>query len=448
MKKLKWILIIIVIALIILAVILFAKLRKEQESKQWLANSIDEDMQIDIEEHVIPVRGMDEFVSIEKVMTNFYLYLQVGNAQGITGILTEEFKTKEKITEENAIKEVTSIAGSGNDFHAREIYFKDNLAKPVYFIYGIIASEQNQKESYATVHIDNQNGTFAVEPISKEKYENYRSEKIEVKLIEKIEKNNYNKYMKSTLGEDEIIQKYFTSFLKENLQDVKYAYTLIDDSYKQAKYPKLTDYQAYINSNRQQIETMIPEMMKTPEDFATEEEFTNYMVNYETKGIDQYKIDEREGYTQYTFLDDYGNYFIFRATSPMKYTVLLDTYTVDLPEFIEQYQTAETERKVQLNLIKIFSAINAGDYRYAYEKLNPAFRQTNFPTQADFERYAKETFFERNTIGIGNFETFDYVYRYEVTIKNEKQPNAAFAVKKTFSMSLGEGTNFEYSFNV
>ena len=59
----------------------------------------------------------------------------------------------------------------------------------------------------------------------------------------------------------------------------------------------------------------------------------------------------------------------------------------------------------------------------------------------------KENFFAKNTIGVSNFETYDYIYRYEVTIKNEEQPNATYAVKKTFSMSLGEGTEFEYSFN-
>lgn len=50
----------------------------------------------------------------------------------------------------------------------------------------------------------------------------------------------------------------------------------------------------------------------------------------------------------------------------MNFTVILDTYTIDLPEFTEKYTKASDEEKVLLNIQKGFTAINDKDYRYVY----------------------------------------------------------------------------------
>ena len=63
-----------------------------------------------------------------------------------------------------------------------------------------------------------------------------------------------------------------------------------------------------------------------------------------------------------------------------KYSVVLDTYTIDLPEFIEKYNSANEKTKVGLNIQKVFDAINNEDYEYVYNKLDNTFKQTNFKT--------------------------------------------------------------------
>ena len=446
MKKARIIVIIVLLLLLILAGVILVKLNQEKEAKEW-AETRDENMEVDIEEHIIPVRGQDEFFSIEKLMTNYYLYLQMGNQDAVYQVLADSYKSTNQITSSNAISIAQRTSGTGESFRAREMYYKDDLTNPIYLVYGIIETNNQGKECYALVYIDNENSTYAVEPIQARAYENYRTEKTELVSIETIEKNDYNKYAKMTVTEEEMITRYFETWLKENLFYTDYAYSRLDTEYQKAKYPTRSSYQEYVTNHQEQFTSMLPEMMKQYEDFESEEEYFNYLNTYEVKGLDQYKIEETDEYTQYTLIDDYGNYYIIRATSPMNYTVLLDTYTIDLPEFVEQYNQANVEGKMQLNLIKLFTAINAGDYEYAYQKLNETYRNENFPTLADFENYVKENFFAKNTIGVSNFETYDYIYRYEVTIKNEEQPNATYAVKKTFSMSLGEGTEFEYSFN-
>ena len=186
--------------------------------------------------------------------------------------------------------------------------------------------------------------------------------------------------------------------------------------------------------------------MRTQEEFSTEEEYLNYLYNYEVKGINQYQVTREEQYTQYVIIDDNGNYYIFRATSPMSYTVILDTYTIDLPEFTEQYNSASEEQKVQLNIQRFFAAINDGDYEYAYNKLDETYRNNNFVTEADFENYVKNNFFEKNSLGYSSYEKNNDLYIYSLTIKNEE--NEAETIEKQFVIKLLEGTNFVASFSI
>ena len=104
----------------------------------------------------------------------------------------------------------------------------------------------------------------------------------------------------------------------------------------------------------------------------------------------QYQVTEEDGYTQYLLVDQNGKYYIANETAVMKYTTLLDTYTVDLPQFTESYNSANDSRKAGLNLQKVVDAINNNDYEYVYNKLDETFKSNNFPTLESFEQYSKQ----------------------------------------------------------
>jgi len=450
LKKAKIIIVIILILLVILAITLLTKLNKEKEVKEW-AETIDEDMGLEeeVEEHIIPVRGMEEFASIEKIMSNYNLYVRMGNKEAVYQVLTDNFKRTNNINSSNEVINVAKrMTGEEKSFRVREMYNKDSLTNPIYLVYGISETKQNGKEVYALVYVDNQYSTFAIEPITKTKYENYLTEKTEITPIDIIAKNNFNQYTKTALEDEDINEKYFDTIIREMLYHPEYAYTRLDSEYQKARFTTINSFKEYINEHKEELESMLPDAMKQMEDFATTEEYTQYVYNYEAKGMKQYRVDNYQDYTQYTFIDDYNNYYIIKATAPMHYTLLLDTYTVDLAEFTEKYNKATIEEKVQLNLVKIFNAINEANYQYAYSKLNDSFRKNNFPTLADFEKYVKESFYANCSIGVTNFQTYDYVYRYDVTIKNADQPSSVYGAHRTFSMILGEGTEYEYSFNI
>ena len=72
---------------------------------------------------------------------------------------------------------------------------------------------------------------------------------------------------------------------------------------------------------------------------------------------------------------------------------MLDTYTVDLLKFTEKYTKASEEEKVVLNINKIFTAIDAKDYKYVYSKLAESFKNNYFNNESDLQKYLNDNLF-------------------------------------------------------
>ena len=130
----------------------------------------------------------------------------------------------------------------------------------------------------------------------------------------------------------------------------------------------------------------------------------------------------------------------------MQYAVILDTYTIDLPEFKEKYTNATAEQKVLLNIQKFFEAINNKDYKYAYHKLDNTFKANNFTGLEQFENYIKTNFFEQNKLAANEAEIQGDNYLYKITISDATSQDKN-TVTKTFVMQLKEGTDFVMSFS-
>ena len=125
---------------------------------------------------------------------------------------------------------------------------------------------------------------------------------------------------------------------------------------------------------------------------------------------------------------------------------MLDTYTIEVPSFIERYNSASEINKVQLNFNKVFEAMNMGDYEYVYDKLDSTFKQNNFPTLNDFEEYINNNLYTKINVEYGKYETSGNLYILELNLKNAE--NEEQQVTKTFIMQLKEGTDFVMSFTV
>jgi len=120
----------------------------------------------------------------------------------------------------------------------------------------------------------------------------------------------------------------------------------------------------------------------------------------------------------------------------MKYEVILDTYTIDIPEFVTKYNASTPQEKVILNLNKFMLALNDKDYKTAYNMLAPSFRTNNFSTLAEFEEYAKTYLFENNKFEYTKFgnEAGTY-YTYEVRITDASRTKRKRSYKNIYNVT-------------
>lgn len=445
----KWIIFVVIFIILLLGILLIVLLTKK--SGQGLLGSQNKDtigeadISVDIETTIIPEKDYNTFFSIEKNLQNYCLYLRVGNTKALYELLTQEYISNNQITEENIKNHLPKIEGSDYEFKLYELYVNDNELYPIYYAYGEIIQKQNKLEQYNIVYVDRSTLSIKIEPLTKQEYES-KIKGTKQKEERKIQRTQFNELKQITLSKEEIATKYFKNYIYQALHDQEKAYSSLDEEYKKAKYAGVQEYKQYISNKQEQLISMDIYSIKKQEDFATEEEYAKYITNLKQRGLNKYAVTQENDYTQYVCVDDYGNYYIFKETAPMQYAVILDTYTIDLPEFKEKYTNATAEQKVLLNIQKFFEAINNKDYKYAYHKLDNTFKANNFTGLEQFENYIKTNFFEQNKLAANEAEIQGDNYLYKITISDATSQDKN-TVTKTFVMQLKEGTDFVMSFS-
>lgn len=294
-----------------------------------------------------------------------------------------------------------------------------------YFVFGTI-TEKNTLVSdkfNLMIAMDSKNFTFNIYTSDYiDKYNLYELSK-EVDFNEKtfkisnIDKREYNKYQNKTVNSEEHAKellKSYTQSIKYN--NINYSYNRLDEEYKTNKFTNLSDYEKYIEKNKKNI--------------------TKATLNY-------YKTNVQDGFIQYICVDQSDRYYIFNETSIMDYNLILDTYTIDIQEFVDKYNNSNEKDKVLLNIQKLITATKDGDYRYVYSKLDNSFKLANFSTQEKFERYIKEKYSEKDTIEFTKYEKINNAHIYDIEITK----NNGNKVKAQIVMQLNEGTDFVMSFS-
>mgnify|MGYP003303166667 CR=1 FL=1 len=232
------------------------------------------------------------------------------------------------------------------------------------------------------------------------------------------QKYECNEFEILNVATGDLLSTYFNKYKDDIFTNLEKAYNTLDEEYRQKKFGSIDNYKIYLQARYEEIGLSI---------------------------IDSYKISHKDDeYTQYLCIDNNGNYYIFKETAIMDYSIMLDTYTIDLPEFLEKYNNGSEQQKVALNIEKFVQAINDKSYNYAYNCLADSFKNNYFRTQEEFETYVKSNFYESNSIKYNSFEEQGELYTYSVTITNTETNEQK---TKTFIMQLGEGTEFALSFD-
>lgn len=211
------------------------------------------------------------------------------------------------------------------------------------------------------------------------------------------------------------------------LSNTNEAYKYLDNEYRNLKYGSLQEYKDFIISNNDDIN-----------DF----EMKAYSING----------------NRYVCKDGKDNFYIFNVNKVLDYTVVLDTYTVDLPEFTEKYNKVSAQEKVALNINKVITALNDKDYKYIYNKLADSFKDNYFNNEDELKEYLSNKLYDNNEINFGKFsDEGNGIYTYEIELSEISNENEAaqegkgdnFArIKMNVVMQLKEGTDFVMSFSI
>ena len=339
--------------------------------------------------------------------------------ESIYNLLSTEYIESNNITVENVYDYVKDV-NENITFVPLDMRISQGQNVDKFLVYGNIVymDSQDLEKVYVIVNIDNTNNTFSIEPINSEEISSINDFKFE-STLDTIEKNYSNTYLNNNMSDEDISKEKFNNFKLLILRKSEDLFNLLNEEYRNKKFGDYNGFSQYIDSNYDRLRTI---------------------------NLSMYQVTEEDGYKQYVLLDQDDRYYIFKETSENKEEIFLDTYTVDLPEFLDRYNGADDEYKVGYNVEKFITAINDGDYKYAYNLLDETFRRNNYPSQGDFENFVKTNFFENNEIQHNNVEKQGNQFVYGITIINKD--NESERKNITVIMELGEETDFVMSFSI
>lgn len=421
MKKGHLLLIIILLIMIICGILIYLK-----NSNTELP--IDEIQTCGIIEKVT---DRNNYYMVENCVNKFYSYYisvyenknpEEKDIEKLYNLLDKQYIAYKSISQENLPTVLTSINESVVNVY--DMYFSNqNENISVYIVNGNLREVSNKelKKFILMIKIDKKNETFSVfmQDYILEKYKDINvGSSLTIESNNNIERNKNNTYILEEITNKTYMLDLFERYKEETLYNTELAYENLDEEYKNTKFGTLEKFKEYIKTNR------------------------GLQNNIE---LEQYNVSDKESYKLYTGIDKNGHYYIFKETGLMEYKLILDTYTIDLPEFLEKYNSSSSVDKVGYNIQKVLDAINCEDYEYVYNKLDFEFKAVNYPIIENFEKEIKSKLFARNEVKqVKNFrEGATYIFKLIITdvTDNKKEQNI------TVIMKLKEATDFVMSFS-
>lgn len=419
-KSMKIIFIVILILIITVSIILFALKKESRENKKIAKeeNINGNEFEIEVNKDLSEVDSKQEFFDVNECIQYYIDYLKDDNNDAVSKVLDNKYKENNNVDIKELKKYLIDINDSKNEFIALKMNKIDkDTDKSIYFVSGKLLDEESkeEKESEYTVILDNSQDVFSIIPENLEEKTDY-----EYNLdIEDDTEDFYNEYTSVDISDKEILLKYFDYYKKLSIVSAKESFNLLDDEYKNKKF-----------SNN-------------------EEKYLEYLskIDIQNIDIDKYLVNYYDEYTEYIAKNDDDSYYIFKETGPMKFTLILDTYTIDLKQFTDKYNSGDEQVKVGMNTEKIIEALNLKDYEYVYGKLDETFKNNNFNNINNFENYINDNLYEHNDIEYEEFSAQSGVYIYNAKIKDSNDENSE-EKKITIIMKLLSGTDYVFSFSI
>jgi len=380
---------------------------------------------------------------VDECIKSYYSMIKAGNSEIVLSYLNEDFIKANSINQSNMYNFIKKY-NDYSTYRTMDMYDLGGMTYTEYYVKGKI----NGVFVYFLVGTDINNETFDIMPIQEAEYNNYL-EKVantEESTEKIISKKVYNFYRVPIISDEDLSRKYYVDYIKLMLTDSEQAYSMLNEQYKKIRFGSIENFKKYITNNRQSfIETYNVETADIAK-FKNYDEYNKYVEAKAQYKMKSYAVNNYNEYTQCVCGNITGNNYIFNAKYPMDYEVYLDTFTVDLPEFIEKYSNTSEKNKVLMNIEKVKNALNTNVYGYMYSKLDETFKKNKFPNQNIFVEYMRKNLFALNKFEYTSIKQDGKLYIIETTVTDATAKNNA---KRTMNvvMKLNEGTDFVMSFS-
>lgn len=418
MKKVKKIIISLLVLLIILSIILIILIKQN--------NNIDENLLPNNElantkvyaSNSVKENNIYTILAIDNVIQNVIDYAKESNKQALYNITETNYIKRNNISTDNVITIYENI----EKYYIQEMCAFETSTMSEYYTYGFILKENNDKPEnyYFKVCKDSSNSTFSVSPLKIDEYNKAKGGKINKTENESIKSNLYNKYNYNLYSGKDVAEKYINDFIFKMKYIPDVAFGTLDEEYRNKKFSNIDEFKSYIKNNSERFDDFIIR--------SYGREATENITNYEVEDINNY-------------------YYKIKASSGMDYTIILDDYTVESNEYVQKYNSSSDSTKIATCINKFFKLIDSKEYKSAYAYLDDTFKQKNFDTVGKFETYAKQNFFNNNTVTISSAEKVGDIYSCKVQIKSGVSV-AAMSKDITVIIKLKENTDFVMSFSI
>lgn len=443
MNKIKTFIIITIIAIIIIIIVILNKSINDNKTNIALENEVKEIL--NSENKVKRVDNISDYLTAKECIDSYIAFSRdLYYLQDIEDINNEyEYINKQmlSIIPDFVLNELNINTDNlyqfveipGNIYRIEDMYaskqsldvdFEADII--AYIVKGTFINEnniENNKKFELIVLADNIRKTFYIIP---PKY--FENKNINIKIGDnfniytknEIENNQYNTFMQKVYTNQDMAKEYLNIYRISMQYDPEYMYNKLDDEYKQKRFGTYEEFKKYVNKNRTRI--------------ATEQ-------------LSKFKVNNYDDYKEYILIDKNENYYIIKETAIGEYSLILDTYTIDLPEYVDKYNQANERQKIANCINRFIKILNDENYRLSYELLADSFKSNYFKTQQEFEKYAKQNLLGKEKLSFYEYKNEGDMYStYNVELSSTEDENNK--INKTFVVKLNEGTDFELSFNV
>ena len=446
----KYIIISILIIFILIGIIIMSIIFHQNKDSNLKESNIVNNVNKTDELNIVEVKDVSEYATVERLVNVYNSAINQLNANlDALMVRQQDSESREKAKKqyyeagkkilEDILEKEYQLGSKWEDelikYSNNKFYIKGmkKIQKNNSNIYFIELTYDNDKNTDIIIVDDIQNNTYAIIP--EEHLSNKKISKNDFSNILKeinntsIEKNNNNVITIFNLSDEQKCLKYYYDYLNMLRNDNSKLYSTLNKEYREKRFENEEDFKNYITSNKMELEKAV---------------------------LSKYQVKDRKDYIEYICVDENGRYYIFNSTAAMKYTMYLDSYTTDLPDFLERYNKSNTQEKMVLNIEKIISAINNKDYKYVYNKLANSFKENNFSNEESLKNYLQENFYEKNEVEYEDFKREGNIYTYKIRIlrkllPGEEVPEGKNPPSKRVNIIMQldeETTNFIMSFSL